>query len=96
MAMTKDQKVAACGVIALLGYMWFMSQSEMPNVNVDPRSIPDNQYDPFKTWRHDNAQEWFRPFPATVGPNVLPLIVQNADSGLALTAEEIYGASSAQ
>lgn len=94
--MTNDKKIAAAAGVALLGYMWFMSQSEMPNVTVDPRSIPDNQYDPFTTWRHDNAAEWFRPFPATVGPNCLPLILQNDDSGLALTESEVYGASSAQ
>jgi hypothetical protein len=94
--MTKQNKIVAAAGAVFLGYLWWMSQSEMPNVIVDPRSIPDNQYDPFKFWRSQNAQEWFRPFPATVGQNCLPMILQNEDAGLALTAGEVYCASSAQ
>jgi hypothetical protein len=93
----KNEEKAACvaGVLAL-GWLWWAYQSELPNVIVDPRSLPDNQYDPFTTWRSEHSTEWFRPFPATVGANCLPVFAQTADSGLALTQDEVYGGSCAQ
>lgn len=94
--MTSQEKTAAGLGALLIAYLWFICRDQLPVVHVDPRSLEEDKYDPFTFWRGQHAAEWFRPYPATVGANCLPLIVQNQDIGLALSDQEVYGASNAQ
>lgn len=83
-------------VAAFLVYLYVVYRDHTPTVVIDPRSLGDDQYDPFNAWRHDHPKDWYRPFPLAVGANVLPLIYQNQDKGLALEVDCPDGSSYAQ
>lgn len=85
--------ITAALVGAFLVYLYTVYREQTPTVVIDPRSLGNKQYDPFNTWRHDHPKDWYRSFPLAVGPNVLPLIYQNQDHGLALEVDCPHGSS---
>jgi hypothetical protein len=82
--MTRLEKITWGLVAAFLAYLYMVYRDQTPTVTIDPRSLGDRQYDPFSHWRHDHPKDYYRPYPLVVGPNVLPLIYQSQDHGLAL------------
>ena len=84
MTMTRPQKITTAAVVAALVVLYIAYRPQTPTVTIDPRSLPDQRYDPFSHWRHDHPADWFRPWPLTVGPVCLPQIYQAEDHGLAL------------
>lgn len=94
--MTRQEKITTGAVVALLVYLYFVNRSETATVTIDPRSLGDDQYDPFTEWRHHHPHDWYRPFPLYAGPTCLPLIYQNQDQGLALVEVGVPDGSCAQ
>lgn len=92
--MTKPQKLTTAAVVVALVCLYLAYRSETATVEIDPRSLPGNVYDPFTEWRHDHPSDWHRPWPLTVGPNTLPMIYQSEDKGLALEQGVSPGAGS--
>lgn len=94
--MSNREKVLASAIAALLVYMYLVNRSETATVTIDPRSLPDDRFDPFKEWRHHHPEDYYRPFPLSPGPRCLPLIYQSQDRGLALEEGGVPDGSYAQ
>lgn len=91
--MTRLEKTTGAVLAAFLVYLYVMNREETATVTIDPRSLGDNQFDPFSEWRHHHPSDYYRPFPLAIGPNCLPLIYQSQDKGLALEVTAPDGTS---
>jgi hypothetical protein len=89
----ETRKALIGGALLLAALVYVYSRDQMPVVNIDPRSLVDHQYDPFVHWRMQDPADYFRPHPVSIGPNCLPLILQNVDIGKALQPCEVERAS---
>lgn len=87
--MNADRKKALAALVLLAALALYYWRSNVPQVNIDPRSLGDHHYDPYIHWRiHEGDNYFMRPYPVQIAAHCLPNIVQNENIGRAVGPRE--------